>query len=393
MDRSLLDALRMPEEARKPKRRRGWWILGAGVLVLLAGMLFGRSSPKVTVARAEAEEARERAVLLAASGYVTPRRRATVAAKVTARVLEVRAEEGMVVRAGDILARLDDSDAQKQLATAQAQLAVNQAALGSLEAELKNARAELLRQRELLQAGVGTQQATDAAETRVATLQAQLEQAKKAVELARARVGEAQQAVENCVVRAPFAGVVVTKDAQPGEMVSPISAGGGYTRTGIATVVDMGSLEIEVDVNEAFITQVFPGQDVEATLDAYPDWVIPGTVRAIIPTADRQKATVKVRVALGVQNPRILPDMGVKVAFLGNQAASKTQVKVPAPAVREEEGKNVVYVLSGHRVHRREVVVSQLREGEALLEKGVAPGEEVVVAATGSLRDGRRVRR
>lgn len=391
MDPALLQALRMPADARNTHRRR--WPWAVLVLLLLAGAVLVRPAPRVTVARAEAEEARERAVLLNASGYVTPRRRATVAAKVTARVLEVRAEEGMVVQAGDVLARLDDSDAQKQLATARAQLAVNQAALGSLEAELKNAQVELARQRGLLQAGVGTQQAADAAETRVATLQAQLEQARKAVELARARVGEAEQAVENCIVRAPFAGVVVTKDAQPGEMVSPISAGGGYTRTGIATVVDMNSLEIEVDVNEAFITQVFPGQAVEATLDAYPDWVIPGTVRAIIPTADRQKATVKVRVALSLHDPRILPDMGVKVAFLGNQATAKTQVKVPASAVREEEGKNVVYVMVGNRVHRREAVVNQVREGEAWLGEGVAPGEEVVVASTGRLRDGRKVRR
>lgn len=393
MDRTLLEALRMPANARKTRRWRGWWLFGGLVFVLLLWAVLGRSAPKVTVVPAQAAKTRERQVLLNASGYVTPRRRATVAAKVTARVLEVRVEEGVAVQAGDVLARLDDSDAQKQLASARAQLAVNQAALGSLEAELKNAETELLRQRELLAAGVGTQQAAEAAATRVATLLAQLEQGKKAVELARARVAEAEQAVENCIVRAPFAGVVVTKDAQPGEMVSPISAGGGYTRTGIATVVDMGSLEIEVDVNEAFITQVFPGQAVEATLDAYPDWVIPAQVRAIIPTADRQKATVKVRVALGLQDPRILPDMGVKVAFLGEAGTATAPVTVPTSAVREEEGKNVVYVLQGNRVRRREVQVNQVQEGEALLGGGVLPGEEVVVTTTARLQDGRKVRR
>ncbi|GBC84362.1 Multidrug resistance protein MdtA [bacterium HR11] len=397
MKREELEALRIPAEARAARVRPWGWVavavLGAVALVVAVGLL---RNPRIWVSIAEAQAvtgAGRRSVVLDASGYVTPRRRATVAAKVTARVMEIRVDEGMLVRAGDVLAVLDASDAQKRLATAEAQVRVSQAAVRVLEADLADAERELERQEKLWAAGVTSQQAVDQARTRVESLRAQLRQAEAAVRLAQAQADQARQDVENCIVRAPFSGVVVSKDAQPGEMVSPISAGGGYTRTGIATLVDMDSLEIEVDVNESYISKVRPGQTVEATLDAYPDWKIPGTVRTVIPTADRQKATVKVRIALGIRDARVLPDMGVKVAFLGEGVAeSGPRVSIPAQALREEGGQAIVYVLREDRLERRAVRVTEKQADRVLLESGLLPGDPVVVEAGGPLKDGIRVR-
>ncbi|MCS7312829.1 MAG: efflux RND transporter periplasmic adaptor subunit [Acidobacteria bacterium] len=394
--REELEALRIPLEARTVRRKPWVWVVVVvlGVVTLVVTIRFLRhSKPWVSVVEAQAATGAGRPVVLNASGYVTPRRRATVAAKVTARVLEVRVEEGMRVEAGDVLAVLDASDAQKRLATAEAQVRVHQAAIQVLATELAEAERALDRQEKLRVAGVTSQQALDQAKTRVESLRAQLRQAEAAVRLAQAQVEQARQDVDNCIVRAPFAGIVVSKDAQPGEMVSPISAGGGFTRTGIATLVDMDSLEIEVDVNESYIARIRPGQTVEATLDAYPEWKIPATVRTVIPTADRQKATVKVRIALGVRDTRVLPDMGVKVAFLGEgENDFSPRVSIPAKALYEEAGQSAVYVLREGRLERRAVRVAERRADQVLLESGLLAGELVVVEAGGVLKDGMSVR-
>ena len=208
-------------------------------------------------------------------------------------------------------------------------------------------------------------------------------------------VATAEQDVENCTVRAPFAGIVVSKDAQPGEMVSPVSAGSGYTRTGIATIVDMDSLEIEVDVNESYIARVTPAQKVVATLDAYPDWRIPARVRTVIPTADRQKATVKVRISFEALDPRILPDMGVKVAFLGEERRSDqppVRALVPREAVREIDGKQIVFVFRDGMLERRAVSVGLARESDLEITAGVSAGDQVVVRGPEDLHDGERVK-
>jgi RND family efflux transporter MFP subunit len=202
----------------------------------------------------------------------------------------------------------------------------------------------------------------------------------------------ARQDLENYVIRAPFAGVAVSKDAQPGEMVSPVSAGGGFTRTGISTIVDMTSLEIEVDVNESYIARVQPGQPADAVLDAYPDWHIPTTVRTVIPTADRQKATVKVRLTFDKLDPRILPDMGIKVAFqeavVEDVEPSVVLSLVPAAAVRKEDSQPVVFVLDGDIVERRAVAVGGETGTEIEVLSGVVPGERVVVSGPEHLEDG-----
>ncbi|MCK4236147.1 MAG: efflux RND transporter periplasmic adaptor subunit, partial [Candidatus Krumholzibacteria bacterium] len=202
------------------------------------------------------------------------------------------------------------------------------------------------------------------------------------------------RAVENCTVRAPFAGIVVSKDAQPGEMISPVSAGGGFTRTGIATIVDMESLEIEVDVNESYIARVIAGQRVEAVLDAYPDWRIPSSVRTVIPTADRQKATVKVRIAFDELDPRILPDMGVKVSFLEENQYEGTAavLMVSRDAVRDENGSPVVYVVKDGRLERREIRLGRERGDRIEVQAGLREGEQIVIDSEQRLHDGQRVK-
>src|SRR6266704_4461805 len=296
-------------------------IIYAGIVA--AAFAFRNQKPVVEVATAAKPDAGGLQALLNASGYITPRRRATIAAKITGRVTGVFFDEGTRVAEGQLLATLDDSDVKRALDSAKADRNSAQAAIADYEVQLKNAQISLHRAEQLQKAGVQTQEALDNATTNADSLKAKIELAKQQVAAAESRIGVAQQAVDNCTIRAPFAGIVVSKDAQVGEMVSPISAGGGFTRTGIATIVDMKSNEIEVDVNEAYIARVRPGQKVMATLDAYPDWQIPSRVRTIIPTADRQKATVKVRISFDKLDPRILPDMGVKVGFLSEEPSAK----------------------------------------------------------------------
>ncbi len=394
-----LSALRIDERARGGQGRFKWlrWVAAGlgGVLLVLAGVftLKGKT-PVVEVTTVHAGKAGP-AALLNASGYVTPRRRATIAAKITGRVTEIFAEEGMRVRPEQVLATLDDSDAQARLMSARAERDATAATLADLRVNLANAERERRRMEELWKDGAISEQTVDQARTTADSLRARIALADQQVRAAEARIRVAQQDLDNTVIRAPFGGIVVSKDAQRGEMVSPISAGGGFTRTGIATIVDMDSLEIEVDVNESYIARVKPGQSVTAVLDAYPDWQTPAKVRTVIPTADRQKATVKVRVAFDRLDPRILPDMGVKVTFFGEapsaQATGATRVLLPRTAVREEGGSRVVFVYRDGRVERRAVRLGQARGNEQEVIAGLSDGEQVVVKGLEGLRDGQRV--
>jgi len=266
-----------------------------------------------------------------------------------------------------------------------------------LEVQLKNSEIEFRRANELLAAKVGTQETVDNSEMAVNSLKAKIALAKVQVLGAESRINEAQQSVDNCVIRAPFDGIIVSKDAQVGEMVSPISAGGGFTRTGIATIVDMNSNEIEVDVNEAYIARVVPNQPVMAVLDAYPDWQIPSKVRTVIPTADREKATVKVRISFLKLDPRILPDMGIKVTFLGDEPEQKTgapvaAATVPQSALHDDNGKKVVFLFKDDRLERRAVSVGSTRGGDAEILAGVAAGDQVVVSGPPNMQDGQVVK-
>ncbi len=393
-----LSVLRIDERSRKSGGRiwLAWFAAALGALVIVSAAVYAvrGKTPVVEVAAAHAPAAAQD-VLLNASGYVTPRRRATVAAKITGRVTQVFAEEGLHVTAGQVLATLDESDARVRLASARADRDATAAGLRDLQVQLANAERELRRTESLRQGGVSSQQTLDLARTAADSLRARIALTQEQVLAADERIRVAQQDLDNCIVRAPFTGIVVSKDAQLGEMVSPISAGGGFTRTGIATVVDMKSLEIEVDVNESYIARVQPGMPVTATLDAYPDWKIPAKVRTVIPTADRQKATVKVRIAFDGLDPRILPDMGVKVAFLGEQpkpsAADAAKVLVPQAALRDDNGQRIVYLYRDGRVERRAVRVGGTRGNEQEIIAGVTGGDQVVVSGFDGLRDGARV--
>ena len=394
-----LSALRIDERARRAPRRLGWRAITVGLVVLLAvaAVLFvalREKPPEVEVAVARADKG-GRAALLNASGYVTPRQRATIAAKITARVNEIYVDEGMQVEPGQVLARLDDSDARARLISAMAERGAIAATLGDLQVNLDNAERELKRVEELWDRKLVAEQNRDQAKMAVDSFKARIALAREQVGAAEARVKVAQQDLDNCTVRAPFGGIVVSKDAQRGEMVSPVSAGGGFTRTGIATIVDMASLEIEVDVNESYIARVKAAQPVTAVLDAYPDWQIPAKVRTVIPTADRQKATVKVRATFDRLDPRILPDMGVKVTFLGEERAAPAtagRVLIVRASLVDEGGTTAVFVHRDGKVERRAVRLGQARGNDQEVIAGLSDGEQVVTTGAKQLRDGQAVR-
>jgi RND family efflux transporter MFP subunit len=407
-----LSSLRISDTKRtSPRSSKRWiWIVLAVILVgMLGAAAFAFRNRKVEVQVATASKpATGPAGVLNASGYVTPRRRATIAAKITGRVTGVFFDEGTRVTEGQLLATLDDSDARRALDSAKADRDSSQAAILDYQVQLKNAEIEYGRTQKLVKEGVQTQQALDAAVMTADSLRAKITLAKQQVAATEARIREAQQAVDNCTIRAPFAGIVVSKDAQVGEMVSPISAGGGFTRTGIATIVDLHSNEFEVDVSEAYIARVSDAQAVNAVLDAYPEWTIPAKVRTVIPTADRQKATVKVRISITepdhkklfdpAKDPRILPDMGVKVTFLENEpkAGTKTQKSaavalVPQKAVRQDNSSKYVFVVKGDAIERRAVTTGEARGSDVEILAGIQPDATVVVSGPDSLRDGQAV--
>ena len=267
------------------------------------------------VAEAPSSPSSGPAPILNASGYVVARRMATVSAEITGRLVDILVEEGQEVAEGEVVAHLDDTLARTALKLAEAQAAAARARVDALEAQLGEARRDLARKRALNAQGFAPEADVTRAEAEVQRLEGETEAARAQVDVAEEQVADARERVDKHVIRAPFAGVVVNKAAQPGEIVSPVSAGGGFTRTGICTIVDMASLEVEVDVAESYIARIRPGMRAEARLDAYPDWAIPAHVIAVIPTADRSKATVKVRVGLDERDARILPEMGVNVAF------------------------------------------------------------------------------
>ncbi len=302
--------------------------VGALVAALATWLLFGHTqteavAPVPTPAASTAAGAAASGPApgsLIASGYVVARRRATVAAEITGRVAEVLVDEGMAVTKGQLLARLDDTLASTDLATARSRVDSATASVAVVQAQLADVERILRRTQDLAKSHLASDADLTHAEAQAADLRAQLSRSEAELATSRSDAQHAAKLLGKHRIIAPFAGIVVDKNAQPGEIISPMSAGGGFTRTGICTLVDMDSLEIEVDVNEAYISRVHPEQAVKATLDAYPDWTIPARVIAIVPTADRAKATVRVRIAILSKDPRILPDMAIKVAFAAGAA-------------------------------------------------------------------------
>jgi RND family efflux transporter MFP subunit len=402
-----LASLRIDSTARAGSRRGGVWIL---VVLLVLGVLgaggwFWTQRLQAVSVKTAAVSVRASGPgaaagsVLNASGYVTARRRATVSSKVTGKVLEVFVEEGKAVKKGQVLARLDDSQIRAALQVAQAQLAASQRGAAEDEARLKQAQLTLDRRSRLIEEKVVGRAEVDEAQSEVDSLKARIAVAEQQIKVAQAQVNARETDLTDMEVRAPFDGIAISKDAQPGEMISPVSAGGGFTRTGICTIVDMSSLEIEVDVNETYINRVHAGQRVEAVLDAYPDWRIPAHVITTIPSADRQKATVKVRIAFDALDQRILPDMGVKVSLLRDPdpaaktgAAAVPRMALPKSAVRSMDGRTVVFVVNGDRVERRAITVGDQNGDQIDVVSGVRQGERVVVEVPAAMKDGDRIK-
>jgi RND family efflux transporter MFP subunit len=404
---ALVEKLRLDRSSTRgarPRSTRKLVVVAAAILavgVIAWNVLERFQAPVVrtAVARAATEAAASGSVL-DASGYVTARRQATVSAKITGKVVEVLIEEGMRVEQGAVLARLDATEANAALALARAQLEAARSQVAEVEAQLDQAEREYTRQQSLVKQRATSVQAMDAARAQRDSLRARLVNTRDQIRVAEQSVGVAQVQLDNTEVRAPFAGVVVAKAAQPGEMISPVSAGGGFTRTGIGTIVDMDSLEIEVDVNESFINRVAAKQPVEAMLNAYPEWKIPGEVIAVIPAADRSKATVKVRIAILTKDSRIVPDMGVRVAFLSPQsdapnhaaAADVSGVLVPAEAVRSQGAEGLVFVYQDGKVALRRVTLGHSAGTDQHVLSGVDDGETVVLSPPDTLEDGDAVK-
>jgi RND family efflux transporter MFP subunit len=398
VDKETLEGLRIdrPEPSESGSRRWLWIVLAiALVLGVLTGWILKRSRAievRVGTAKPIAQEAR--GSILNASGYVTARRQATVSSKVTGKVVEIFIEEGMQVRRGQELARLDAAFASKGLALSQAEAAAAASALEETRVRIREAQIDFDRAASLSKQQISSRSDYDRARAQVDALRARLASQSDSLRVAQEQVNLQRQNVEDMIIRAPFDGIVVSKDAQPGEMISPVSAGGGFTRTGICTIVDMESLEIEVDVNEAYINRVRSGQPVEAVLDAYPDWRIPAHVITPVPTANREKATVKVRIAFDQKDPRILPDMGVKVSFISTEAATSTAtfVEVPKSAVRRDGEQDVVYVVKDEKAERRAVKVFGTSGDFTRVSSGLTGNETVVTEAPLNLKDGDAVR-
>jgi len=397
MNKPSLDQLRIE---RKPEKRSSniRWILAPAVLLgaaIAAWVFWLQPEPSFEVRTIIVRESvgQQAGTVLNASGYVTARRQATVSSKFTGKVTDILIEEGMQVEEGQVLARLDDSNIRASFALAEAQLVSARRNLKETEALLNEARLNLDRTLRLVKKGLASESELDHSRALAESLAAQLERKQADVVVADRQLDIYRQQLEDTVIRAPFAGVIVAKNAQPGEMISPVSAGGGFTRTGIGTIVDMSSLEIEIDVNEAYINRVEAGQAVVATLDAYSDWKIPCHVIAIIPTADRQRATVEVRVGFDELDQRILPDMGVKVAFqevtsVAGPSTGPSAMLVPRSALRSGEGRDYLFVVNAGRAERRAVAAGDSRGNDVLITSGLSPGERVVTDAPPELADG-----
>lgn len=405
-----LSGLAIDRDTPPPSSRRlPRWLLLVVVTVILAALaivvigLLGPREVEVSVARAEAlggEPGATASEVLTASGYVVARQRASVSTEVAGRLEALYVSEGSRVRQGQVLGVLRNEDQKAAVASAEAALRSAQAARLEAEASARELALQLGRSRELLSRGLVSQAQFDEVEAREEVARARVSSAAAEVENARSRLRAARIEVEKTFIRAPFAGAVLRKEAEVGEIVSPIPSSGGLTRGAIVTMANLATLEVEVDVNEGYVGRAREGMRAEIALDAYPSERYPGRVRQIVPTADRQKATVQVKVAFDSLDARVLPEMGAKVAFLADPdpapaagaAVATGAVVVPSAAVREREGRAVVFVVEDGRAAARSVSPRPMGAERAILAGGVAAGEMVVIDAPEHLADGSPVR-
>ncbi|MBG86109.1 MAG: efflux transporter periplasmic adaptor subunit [Verrucomicrobiales bacterium] len=398
LDKSKLSDLKLDRD-NEDRGGLGWLLWLILVVALTGGGFWAyqwsqkNSAMEVSTVAVRRVVTGERATVLNATGYVEPRRLSTISSKVTGKITEVLVEEGMKVTKNQILARIDTTNIDASLRLAKAQLEVSRTAIKETEVRKREADLDLKRVAKLVKEGISTQAELDSATAAFDAQVALLARQKEEIKVSQRQIEVWEQELEDRVVRAPFDGVVVSKNAQPGEMISPMSSG-GFTRTGICTIVDMSSLEIEVDVNEAYINRVQPGMPVEAKLDAYQDWKIPCKVIAIIPTADRSKATVKVRIGFNELDPRMLPDMGAKVAFqsVPNEAEPTVQFVVPSAAVAERGGREVVFLINNGLVERRAVALGDEKDGEVTVLAGVNGSDTIISPVSAGLKSGIKVK-
>ncbi len=399
-----LEALRIDRTAL-PQRssNRWWWLILLALVCAGVAVWWVTKDPTLVVKTATVKlqasggSTGSSRTLLNASGYVVARREATVSSKLTGKVIEVNVEEGKKVQAGEIIAKLDASNVETSLRLAEAQAEAAKLALAEIEPNLAYAQAEFKRLSSLAPTSGVSQTELGKMEAELKSFQAKLVRQSAEVTVAQRTVDTWKQQLDDNLIRAPFTGIVTTKNSQPGEMISPMSAG-GFTRTGICTLVDMSSLEIEVDVSESYINRVQPGQPVAATLDAYPEEKFPAKVIAIIPTADRQKATVKVRVGFERIDPRMLPQMGVKVAFQAPEAApsdapapAARMLTIPKSAVQQVGGKALAWVLLNGKAERRAITIGSTMGEESTVSAGLSQGEIVVLNPPAELTEGTKL--
>ena len=409
--KALLNELRIDRQTTSGRPGRPlWWLVAIAVIGGGSFVAWTFGVPMLSAAEVQVETVLAQAVVdtpagdsvLDATGYVVARRQATVSSKTTGKVLEVLIEEGMTVEQDELLAVLDDSIPKARLRLAESQLEASGAALEEIRVNIRQAELDLERTRNLAGRQLASQAELDSDELSLEGLQARLSRTERDIVVAERSLAVQRQQLEDMEIRAPFAGVVIAKAAQPGEMISPVSAGGGFTRTGICTIVDMDSLEVEVDVNEAYINRVYAKQPATATLNAYPDFNIPAEVIATIPAADRNKATVRVRIGFLQRDPRILPDMGVKVAFLEERSEPASpatenvaRIAVPKTAVGGEGSQRYVWVVRDDIAERRPVTVGESLGSRLHIAEGLEAGERVVAvltdAALAQLTDGARI--
>ena len=402
-----------PPPAVRRALGRALWLTGAAVVIIAVVVIVGRRGGAVpiqvvTVSATTGGEGAgggggtDGAVAVVANGYVVARTKAAVSAKIPGRLAALNVSEGSHLEKGDVIARLENNDYAAAVGQAEAQLASAKATLIETQSDRDQLQREFVRVRDIHSQNpnlVSTQE-VESADSKARQADARVEAQQARVDAAAAALRVAQANLENTYIRAPFSGTVLRKEAEVGEVVAP-SVGGGLTRGAVVTMADLATLEVEVDVNEAYIARISSGQQARITLDAYPDTAFRGSVRQVVPTADRQRATVQVKVSIVDRDPRILTEMGAKVEFLEPPRAARAEsaevvqrprIMVPAAAVRSEEGRSIVWIIRDGRLQRRDVDAGPVSGNFREIRSGLSGGEQLLMAGVETPREGQRVK-
>jgi RND family efflux transporter MFP subunit len=399
-----------PPPAVKRALGRVLWLVGAAVVIIAAVVMIGRRGggvpvQVVTVSTTTGDGGRgtgaSGSVAVVANGYVVARTKAAVSAKIPGRLAMLNVSEGSRVEKGAIIARLDNADYAAAVGQAEAGLASAKATLIEAQSDRDQMQRDYVRVRDIhaQNPNLVSPQDVENADSRARQAEARFGAQQARVDAAAASLRMAQANLENTYIRAPFSGTVLRKEAEVGEVVAP-SVGGGLTRGAVVTMADLATLEVEVDVNEAYIARIQGGQLARITLDAYPDTAFRGTVRQVVPTADRQRATVQVKVAIVDRDPRILTEMGAKVEFLeppraapaGAEAVERVRIMVPAVAVRSEDGRSVVWLVRDGRLQKRDVDAGPVSGSFREIRSGLSGGEQLLVGGIETPKEGQRVK-